>query len=404
MNPAGGAKDDPIIVQLGPDPVFKSRDDTNVDLKCNECGSLLIEKYFSASFLGIKIRCFRCGSVTSTPSYQNDGDFPGRVIMLDENREFGIDTVEYPPSAVFASSSQADKIHARWSPKTEVLNPFDFSEKGLQNVQELYEKYTGLRLDQLIRSLDKHHATGRSGSKKMPFTWAIWKIRACFKAGRIDFDDYEANAALSRIHAFGHVVEAWKHHPYFEKIISEIKADKNVTAFFHTIGQFICASYLFSHGNWVNFSISSKKGERKPDLYGWYRPGEKIFVEVKSSPILVWDPDKMPSLGEIRRKITSLITSNRQIGRSRPGAIVIVNNHPNESIQNWVYSEISSCLQQHGRSVPHLAAVMSMWSPGVRRLLPDDGATQGTMQLPYEFYPLPNPHCTIKETIFRTEP
>ena len=401
MSSNGGTKQDPIIVQLGPDPVFSNTDEIDTDLECKECRNLLIDGYLPHSFFGLHIRCHSCKGVTSTPNYKDEGEFPGRVIMLPEDHQFGLSTVDYSRSAVFASASQVEKIHARWSPKTEIKTPFEFSEKGLRGIIQLYEEYTDLNLHQRLRSLERHHANGKSGSKRMPFTWAIWKINTRLDAGSIDFDDYETNAALSRIHAFRHVVETWKHHPYFETIIREIKAEKD--AFFHTIGQFVCASYLFSHGNWINFSISGKKGEPKPDLYAWYRPGEKIFIEVKSPSVLVWDPDKVPSRGEIRRKIDSIVTSKKQIGRSRPGAIVIANNHPIPLIQEWVNIETSLSLQQRGRSVPHLAAVIIMWSQGVNRLLPKDGTSQERMQLPYEFYPSLNPHCTIEETLFRTE-
>ena len=67
--------DVPHFIQVGAAPVFRGVG--LGELVCR-CGTVLIERYLPGNFLAIRIQCFRCGAVSSTPGLP-DGEILTRA-------------------------------------------------------------------------------------------------------------------------------------------------------------------------------------------------------------------------------------------------------------------------------------------------------------------------------------
>ena len=69
--------DAPHFIQVGAAPVFRGVG--LGELVCR-CGTVLIERYLPGNFLAIRIQCFRCGAVSSTPGLP-DGEILTRAAV-----------------------------------------------------------------------------------------------------------------------------------------------------------------------------------------------------------------------------------------------------------------------------------------------------------------------------------
>ncbi|HWY72688.1 MAG TPA: hypothetical protein VNW98_03530, partial [Burkholderiaceae bacterium] len=69
--------DAPHVIQIGAAPVFRG---VGIGELACRCGAVLIERYLLGNFLAIRIQCFRCGAVSSTPALP-DGEILPRAAV-----------------------------------------------------------------------------------------------------------------------------------------------------------------------------------------------------------------------------------------------------------------------------------------------------------------------------------
>jgi len=70
----------PHFVQVGSVPVFRGAGSS--DLVCRCGASVLIQGYLPGNFLAIRIKCFRCGAVSTTPGLPEGEILPRDAITV----------------------------------------------------------------------------------------------------------------------------------------------------------------------------------------------------------------------------------------------------------------------------------------------------------------------------------
>ncbi|MEM7044580.1 MAG: hypothetical protein AAF543_17365 [Pseudomonadota bacterium] len=330
-----------------------------------------------------------------TPPLEDGDILPQRVVHLENLDKILTDkTIDYEPSVVFTTSPYFEEANNKLSPNLAGDSSFVLDDESISWIVSEYERWTGLSFSKKMAKLRRFHTNGKSGSKSLPFAWSVWKMREAMKSDNIDFRDEELHAANVGLLSFQNGIAQWSHHPLFNKIIADLKNDGT---FYHTMSQFNIASYLFSHGNRIGFSVNNVAGKAKPDLYCKWRPPEKFFIEVKSPQVLLWRKSGIPSRESVRAKIRTELSKRRQIGRASPGMIVLANNHPSPLVHHWVVSEIDTYLRDSGIQNPYLAGAATMWAEGIRR----NAERHNGIWTVYEFVPIENPGCRIQDNPLR---
>jgi phage FluMu protein Com len=379
----------PYVVQGSAAPIFKSREPCELNLRCHNCGGLLIEGYFAECFIDVGIKCFGCREITQTPSLEDGEILPIPIVTLGDKGAYLIaKTVEYYSSVAMTTDQQIAISNEACSPK-KVSEPFEISEESLAALNRRFEAVSGVASDKRSAELKRYHAFGQSGSRQMPFDWATWKIIQSLKERVIDIDDVETNVALGRIYLFRVVDKMWSHHPRFEAIASEFS---NSNAFFHTIGQFVLVGYFYEGGNRVGFSVRDVFGEAKPDLYTRSGANSKFYFEFKTPSSLIWERNLDLSPPAIRKNIRSILKTSSQLNKSRPGIFVLMANHPAPDAHVHLRNEVRSFLSHKGYDKPYVAGVTTMHCGGVRR---DQDRKELRIGMTFDFESIVNQFCKL---------
>lgn len=383
----------PIIILTAAVPAFRSRVPIDAKLQCSNCGTVLIDGYWPDCFIEIGIKCFGCKEITHTPKLEEGEILPRPIAVFGEPDKYAINRpIDYHPSIACTTDEQIKISNEACSPK-KTETQFDLTEQAIQTLAERFAEISGHSLAARTAELSRYQSAGRSGSKQLPFEWAIWKITECLKKGAINIEDTETNVALSRIYLFREIDSAWRHHPRFLKIAAEFS---NPQAFFHTTGQFIIASFFFEKGVRLGFSVHQVDGQPKPDLY--LRPGadKKFFLEFKTPSSLIWEKDMEVADATVRKNVRSILKNSGQINKSRPGGMVLMGNHPAPDIFEKLEREVRSFLDHKGRDKRHLAGVVAMhYSSTLSRT--DKGLSEN---IQFKIQMIANKYCGLPQNPF----
>lgn len=383
-------KKDPCLIQFAETPVFRSINPSDSNFSCQRCGNILIDGYYPPSFIGVLFECGRCHARSKTPTLEPGEVLPRPVLALGQDAEQVIlKTLKYDPSIAITIDSEFSEANITSSPKIGIKVPIDLTDEGLEILEQRFEALSGYSSKKRQDEIARFTASGRSCSSELPFNWAIQKLRSCLSDGIVDISEIETNIALQRIYMFSTVDERWKHHPRYTLITREYS---NPKAFFHTLGQFIVAEYLFTKNNRIGFSILNNHGESKPDLYARICANEKFFLEVKSPNSFEWSINWKYESDLVLKNLTSIIKKGKQINRSRPGVIVMMINHPHISALECAELLISNILRSHGRSRKSLAGVVAFQSSSIG--LTGKRRNQ-RIQHEYKFRTIANPYCAL---------
>ena len=340
-----------LVAQGSDNPVFRCSIPNDVVFSCEKCSHLLIENYIPQDYVGVHIRCFRCGHISMTPTDMNGEIFSTNVVSLGNNKGIFLrSTVETHPDLTITCDA-AYEIALRAMQPREGL-PFKLSCDGLDEVVALYERISPGSFALQERILDRTHD---ADPLKYPFAWAIRYFKRSFDTGILNIDSFESQTALYWIRIFLDAVGSWQHHPRFASVATRIATPDS---FLHTIGQLLIAKHLFQNGNQIGLSLEDRVGRPNPDLYIRSARTGKIYLEVKAPRKLqsaIQPPDDLGLVeGVLKRTIDR---SKAQINKNNKGVLIIISSLREQSTPNPLHILTKNWLNQHGRNRKSLACI-----------------------------------------------
>ena len=232
------------FVQGGDQPVMAGSDSGT--LSC-ACGNRLIAGYDPELFLGVGIRCARCGAVTSTRPMAEGSALPLAAIVAEPSVEPRLTTMTVPPRVTVLGRAEMERLAALYRPVTPADNIYRLSPERLDAAAAAYERYVGASLP-LVASNAREPF---SGLRQHALGWAIGHLRGQDESWRCVQDDPTANAAL-HVAAFLHFVATWSHHPLFPAMAATA-AERGCSL--HGLAPFAAAQCLSMMGNRINFPL-----------------------------------------------------------------------------------------------------------------------------------------------------
>jgi hypothetical protein len=231
------------FVQAGDAPVLVGAGDAM--LPCG-CGNILIEGFEPAQFLGVGIRCFRCGEVTTSPALPTGKMLPAFVSTAEPSAEPRVRAMKVPPRVALVGRAEMDRLGTLFRPATPDPT-YQVSPALLDQTEAAFERHVGGSLPAVAADPADEFA----GVRDHALSWAVRHLRTRMREGSwACMGDSPTANAVDHVAGFLHFVATWSRHPLFGAMAATV-GDRGCSL--HGLALFAAAHALAMMGNRVGF-------------------------------------------------------------------------------------------------------------------------------------------------------
>ena len=377
---SGSPAADPVhFVQIGDRPAFVGTG--SADLVC-PCGqSVLIQGFLPRNFLAIRIRCFRCGAVSTTPGLPAGEVLPHDAVAVERRDVPAVTPASVSRGTVLACQQAMASDYVLTQPRDPPADPMELSSAVLDSCAAAYDRLTDGGLAEHIAAARR---TVTLDASEYLFAWALLRLRE--RVGRAGwswlYEDEDAMAAM-HVAAFQHFLHCWGQHPRLALIASALAAPGR---FLRTMTAFATAKLLFDSGNRIGFSLPSAA---QPDAVPHFGAGEDegLALAMRSPGQLQWRERERCNPGLVRSSVMEALASAQgQVNRNRPGILVLSASILQPGFDQSLVDAIRQVFRAVGRKHRGVAAIAGI----VPHVVPVERPEQAGFG--YGFYPMRNPH------------
>ncbi len=350
------------------------------DLICRCGNSILIAGYAPQNVLAIRIRCFRCGAVTTTPGLPAGEILPGDAAAVVKTEVPMLSPRVLPAGSVLFAQGAATRAYALTRPRDPPAEPMLVSPATLESAAADYDRLTG-------GALQAHIAATPSAMEPWhgdyPFAWSLLRLRE--QVGKPDWSWlYQNDDAMAAMHiaSMHHFMACWGEHPLLDRLALPLAAPGQ---FLRTMGTFAVAKLLYDAGNRVGFTVPAT-GEIELRCHFTTAAGEPLSLALQSPDALQWRERERWNPTVLATVVTqALAAAHGQVNSRRPGIVILTASilQPgfDQALVDCIHAVFRSISRRH-RGVAAVAVVV----PKVFPVAQLDRVGFG-----YGFYPLRNP-------------
>jgi hypothetical protein len=373
----------PHFIQVGAVPVFRGTGPG--DLMCRCGASVLIEGYLPGNFLGIRIQCFRCGTITATPGLPEGEILPLAVRGVAAVQTPAVTTSSVGRGDILVCQDALDQDYVLTRPRSPPDEPFVLTRGLLEAAAADYDRLTGGRLAEQTAASPPAEGVEQG---PFPFAWSMQRLTA-----RIDqpgwgwlYQDDDAIATMYVV-ALHHLMECWGRHPLLARLARPL-AERD--RFIRTVTGLATAKLLFDAGNRVGFSPAGPDVE----LHFTTPADEPLSLALLAPEALQWRQKHRRSIEVFRQTvIEAMAAAQGRVNRSRPGILVLGVSILQPDFDQMVVDAIQAAFHDVGRRYRGVAAI-GVVMPKVLPAGPADRVGFG-----YAFYPVRNPRFSGADLI-----
>ena len=223
------------------------------------CGGILIEGFEPARFLGLGMRCFRCGEVTTSPPLAADEMLAAFVITAEPSAEPRVGAMQVPPGVALVGRAEMDRLGTLFRPATPDPT-YQLSEALLDQTEAAFERHVG----DTLPAVAADPADGFVGLREHALSWAVRHLRVRMREGSwACMGDAQTANAVTHVTGFLHFVATWSRHPLFGAMAATV-GDRGGSL--HGLALFAAAHALAMNGNRIGFDAPPGDG---PRLHGF---------------------------------------------------------------------------------------------------------------------------------------
>jgi len=326
------------------------------ELACG-CGHPLVTGYRPENLLAIRMRCFRCGAVTSSP-----GPPLGYVLPREAQMPALADAPVVTPIDVGADVVLAGAEVANTRPSDVRYQSIMLNRDRLDGLGAAFAALGGGAGHPLVGSLARlRERIGRDG-----WRWAI--------------EDDDAVAAM-HVAAFDYLRHCWGGRPDFAQLVTAFRVP---TRYLRTLAAFAAGKLLFDAGNRIGFALQPPA----QDLSLRVTMGDAPLGVALSAPdALQWAARGRRSPQVFQRAVTDALAAARgQVNRAKPGLLMLSTSILYQDFDQMMVNAIHAAFRSVGRRYGGVAAVVVLL-PRVSTMQQADEVGFG-----YALYPIVNPH------------
>ncbi len=214
-------------------------------LRCG-CGNLLIEGFDPAQFLGVGIRCGRCGSVTTSAPLAEGRMLPAFVSTAEPSAEPRPRAMKVPARVALVGRAEMERLAPLFRPATPDPT-YRFSQGLLDQAEAAFERHVGGALPAVAAD----PANPFTGLPDHALAWSVRHLRAAMReASWAAMGDAPTANAVDHVAGFLHFVATWSRHPLFPAMAATV-GDRGCGL--HGLAPFAAAHALALMGNRVGF-------------------------------------------------------------------------------------------------------------------------------------------------------
>lgn len=367
------------FIQVGDLPVFSGAG--SVDLICGCGGSTLVKGYAPQNFLAIRIKCFRCGAVTTTPGLPAGEILPRDAVTVARNDVPAVATSPIPLGGVLACAEAVARDYALTRPRDAPREAMVLSAETLESVAAAYDRLTDGRLAEHCAASPP--AMG-SALGDYPFAWSVMRLRA--QIARPEWSWLQQNDdAMAAMHvaALYHCLECWGQHPLLSQLAAPLAAPGQ---FLRTMSGFAAAKLLFDAGNRVGFSLPSP-GQPDVQLHFTTSAGNALSLAVRAPDAMQWRERDRRTPQSLRAAVQdALASAHGQVNGRRPGIVMLSASILMPDFDQALVDAIHAAFRAVGRKHRGVAAVAVV----MPKVLP--AGSPDRVGFGYASYPILNPH------------
>ncbi len=338
---------------------------------------MLIQGYLPANFLAIRIQCFRCGMITSTPGLPEGDILPRSAMPVPTNRRPMVTTAAIARGAIIACQDAITRDYALTRPHSFPDEPLVLSRTMLEFVAADYDRLTSGRLAEQAAGSPPAEGVEQGA---FPFAWSVLRLRERIVQPGWSwlYQDDDAMAAM-HVTAMHHLMQCWGQHPLRARLAAPLAEPDR---FIRTVTTLAMAKLLFDAGNRVGFSLSGKDVE----LHFTTAADEPLSFALLAPDALQWRQRDRRSPDTLRAAVIEAMASAQgQVNRSRPGIVVLAASLLLPDFDQMVVDAIHAAFQSVGRRHRGVAAVAVVMPKVLPAGQPD------RIGFGYAFYPIRNP-------------
>jgi catechol 2,3-dioxygenase-like lactoylglutathione lyase family enzyme len=367
------------FIQVGDLPVFSGAGSGELICACGT--STLINGYAARNFLAIRIRCFRCGAITTTPGLPAGEILPPDAVALAPDEVPAVRTNTIPLGAVLADRTEVERDYALTRPRDPPAEPMVLTAATLDAAAEAYDRLTGGRLAEHMAASPP--ATG-SALGEYPLAWSLLRLGG--QVGTPGWTWFQHNDdALAAMHvaAMWDCMARWGQHPLLAELVSPLAAPGQ---FLRTMTRLAAARLLFDAGNRVGFSMPSPQQPDAP-LHFSTPDGNALTLALRAPNALQWRERDRRTPQSLRAAVLEALASAQgQVNGRRPGIVVLSASILMPDFDQAIVDAIHAAFRSAGRKHHGVAAVGVV----IPKVMPTGQPDQ--VGFAYAFYPIRNPH------------
>jgi hypothetical protein len=366
----------PHVIQIGATPAFIGHG--SGDLVCRCGGSVLIQGYRPAAFIDIRVRCSRCGAVTTTPGLGEGEILPRAAMPVAAARVPAISASPVPVGAVLVCQEAMQWRYRLTQPRAVADEPILLTRAMIDAAAADYDRLSGGRLAE--HSAASPAALGDDHGS-YPFAWAVLRLRQQIgKPGWSWLYQNDDAMAAMYVTAMHHLVQCWGRHPLLPELAAPLAGPDR---FLRTVAGFALAKLLFDSGNRVAFSPAGNDVDLRlatPD-------GEAMSVALLAPERLQWRARERRSPDGLRHAIIEAMgAAQPQVNRGTPGIVALAVSILEPDFDQMVVDAIHAAFQSVGRRHRGIASIAIVMPKVLPAGLPD------RLGFGYAFYPIVNPN------------
>lgn len=220
------------------------------------CGHVLIANFDPAKALGIGIRCFQCGTVSTTDSLPDGTVPPASVVVAAPSDTPRFETMTIAAGIAVVGQAEMARIQTVLRPATPPDSVYRITAALLDQTAETWLRHCGSALP----AMDVPPDDPFRGLRDHPLGWAVSFLR-----GRVDdpswngLRDDASNNAAALVAGFLHFVATWNRHPLFPAMAATVA---EAGGSYHGLAPFAAAHCLTMMGNQIEIPPPSGFPER----------------------------------------------------------------------------------------------------------------------------------------------
>ena len=368
--------DAPHFIQVGEAPVFSGTG--NGDLLCRCGNAFLIRGYAPRHYLAIRIKCFRCGAVTTTPGLPAGEILPHDAVVVEPRALPSITPSTVSRGAVLADEAAVAREYALTRPRDPPGEAMTLTTVTLEATATDYDRLTGGRLAEQCAA-SPPAMEPRQGD--YPFAWSLLRLRAQIgQPGWTWLADNDDAMAAMHVAAMRHLLDCWGQHPLLDQLASPLAVPGQ---FLRTATGFGLAKLLFDAGNRVGFTLPATDVQ----LHFSTGAGEPLSLAWRAPDALQWRDRDRRRPAVLRAAVAeALASSHGQVNTRNPGIVVLSASILQPDFDDALIESIHAVFRAMGRKHRGVAAI-AVVMPKVFIVQRRDQVGFG-----YAFYPIRNPH------------